>query len=201
MLGHASWLGCVETCPVHLPLKLPCFSTSSPPRHALKQPCQALHGATYTLPYVYTHGGCCCAGLMAGFNRLKRRFSKSRDPFNGQPYSCDESSLRQAFLCAADLTELLCDIVELDMTPSQSYIIMRLLRRGDRTNLAGTTTPFSMHQIHRQLPKVTSAIAFHVQILRSKESLLFDAKNEDTGEMEGFRAARGSAPGARRDRR
>ena len=33
---------------------------------------------------------------MAGFNRLKKRFSKSRDPFNGQLYSGDESSLRQS---------------------------------------------------------------------------------------------------------
>ena len=76
MLGHASWLGCVETCPVHLPLKLPCFSTSSPPRHALKQPCQALHGATYTLPYVHTYGGCCCAGLMAGLQPAQKAFQQ-----------------------------------------------------------------------------------------------------------------------------
>ena len=112
----------------------------------------------------------------------------------GSPTAATRALLGKLSSVAADLTELLCDIVELDMTPSQSYIIMRLLRRGDRTNLAGTTTPFSMHQIHRQLPKVTSAIAFHVQILRSKESLLFDAKNEDTGEMEGFRGSQGEAP-------
>ena len=105
-----------------------CGNLSSPPAIEIllaTPPCtcvEATMSSALWCPVPCKHDGCCCAGLMAGFNRLKKRFSKSRDPFNGQPYSGDESSLRQAFPSAADLTELLCGTTELDMTPSQSYL-------------------------------------------------------------------------------